>query len=45
MAASILVVCSPGLVGAAEYYGPALIVLAVLTLLPLLRVGTERKRS
>ena len=46
MAAGILAVRGPGLIGAAEYCDAALIPLAVLTLLALLRAERkERKRS
>jgi hypothetical protein len=46
VAAGILAVRGPGLIGATEYYGAALIVLAVPALLALLRVERkERKRS
>ena len=43
VAASTLVVCSPGLIGAAEYNGAALIVLAVLAPAGAPSRGTERR--
>jgi hypothetical protein len=46
VAAGFLAVRSPGLVGAARYYGAAPIVLALLALLVLIRAERkERKRS
>lgn len=45
MAAGIVAVRGPGLIDAAEYYGAALVSLAVLAVLALLRAEREERKA